>query len=227
MSEHWFDGVGLAESPFAEAELPFAVEAWTPWAPAEALAEAWGEAEDAEGPGLGRLAADRLEWPGATADQLAFMRAVYAKHLERSKAKGDTFTADLPKDRLGPIEGDHQARRDAAAAARALLEEARAALAARAGRPGAHRDHQRLPVGEPAVRHLAGQGPQGRRRVPPLLRGDAAARPPPPRRLRSRGGVGDGRRAGQLDRRPRLQQPPGWAGHRLRHRAGRPGPGQD
>jgi cell wall-associated NlpC family hydrolase len=185
MSEHWFEGVGLAESPFAEAdspfagevealadvwpaetaglppawpedeeagaggEMPFAAEALTPWAPAEALAEGWGDAEalaegwgdaetlaegrgDAEekGPGLGRLAADRLEWPGAPADQLAFMRAVYAKHLERSRAKGDTFTADLPEGQLGPIEGKHRARKDAAAAARALLAEARTALAA-------------------------------------------------------------------------------------------------
>jgi D-alanyl-D-alanine carboxypeptidase/Peptidase M15 len=160
MSESWFDGVGLAESPFAGAEspvagevealveawpsesvglppswpedeedgargqLPFAVEAWIPWAPAEALAEA-----EEEGPGSGRLAASRLEWPGAPDDKLAFMRAVYDKHLERSRAKGETFTADLPDDQLGAIEGKHQARKDAAEAARALLAEARAALA--------------------------------------------------------------------------------------------------
>lgn len=152
MSESWFEGVGLAESPFAEAESAVAdeVEALAePW-PAEAVglppswpedeedgaggelafaAEAWGESEE-EGPGRGRLAADRLEWPGATAEKLAFMRAVYEQHLERSRAKGEPFTADLPDNQLDTIEGKHRARTDAAAAARALLAEARAALAA-------------------------------------------------------------------------------------------------
>jgi hypothetical protein len=167
MSETWFEGVGLAESPFAEAEspfggeveapaeawpaetvglppswpedeedgahgeLPYATEAWTPWAPTEALAEALGEAEEAEdGPGSDRFAASRLEWPGAPADQLAFMRAVYEKHVERSRAKGEPFTADLPAGELDVIEERHQARADTAGAARELLTEARATLAA-------------------------------------------------------------------------------------------------
>jgi D-alanyl-D-alanine carboxypeptidase len=79
MSEHWFEGVGLAESPFvAEAEAPpdawpqesaalppawpedeadggeqpFTSEAWTPWAPAEAWAQEMKElGEDPENEG--------------------------------------------------------------------------------------------------------------------------------------------------------------------------------
>jgi LAS superfamily LD-carboxypeptidase LdcB len=77
-----------------------------------------------------RIPSSGLEWPGASADQLAFMRAVYERHVERQKAAGGTFTGDLPKSQLETIEGRHEARKDAARAARALLAEARAALAA-------------------------------------------------------------------------------------------------
>jgi N-acetyl-anhydromuramyl-L-alanine amidase AmpD/LAS superfamily LD-carboxypeptidase LdcB len=162
MSETWFEDVDLAESPFAteveapaeawpsesaglppswpegetdgvRGEQPFATEAWTPWAPAEAWSPemeelTFGEAEE-QAPGAG-LSASRLEWPGAPAGGLAFMRAVYDKHVERSRAKGGTFVADLPDHQLGVIQGSHKARKDAAAAARTLLARARAALAA-------------------------------------------------------------------------------------------------
>ncbi len=78
----------------------------------------------------GGIPASRLEWPGAGAEQLAFMRAVYERHVERSRSAGGTFTGDLPTSALAPVEGDHVARRDAADAARRLLAAARAALAA-------------------------------------------------------------------------------------------------
>ena len=77
-----------------------------------------------------RIPSSRLEWPGASADLLAFMRAVYERHVERPKAAGGTFTGDLPKSQLETIEGGHEARKDAARAARAMLAEARAALVA-------------------------------------------------------------------------------------------------
>jgi hypothetical protein len=76
------------------------------------------------------LSADRLVWPGHSEGELAFMRAVYLQ--ERALAKGD-FVMDLPKSELDEIEGQW-ARKDAAAAARQLLAEARAAAAAE--RPG-------------------------------------------------------------------------------------------
>jgi hypothetical protein len=125
MSESWFEGVGLAESPFADeveapveawpaetvrlppswpeeeedgagGELPLATEAWTPWAPAESLAEA-AEAEEAEdGPGTGRLSASRLEWPSASADQLAFMRAVSDRHVAQVLADASANVPDAP-----------------------------------------------------------------------------------------------------------------------------------
>ena len=77
-----------------------------------------------------RIPSSGLEWPGASADLLAFMRAVYERHVERQKAAGGAFTGDLPKSQLETIEGGHEARKDAARAARAMLAEARSALAA-------------------------------------------------------------------------------------------------
>jgi uncharacterized protein YcbK (DUF882 family) len=71
-----------------------------------------------------------LEWPGASAEKLAFMRAVYDAHVQRSTAAGARFTAELPDDALDVITGAHRARKDAAVKARALLAAARAALTA-------------------------------------------------------------------------------------------------
>ena len=70
-----------------------------------------------------------LQWPEATADELAFMRAVYDAHAKNSKDAGRPFVSDLPKSMLATVDG-HEARKDAAAAAAQLLAEARAALAA-------------------------------------------------------------------------------------------------
>lgn len=76
------------------------------------------------------LSSDLLQWPEAPSPEaLAFMRAVYDRHAARSKARGGTFVTDLPRDALAPIEG-RWARKDAAEAARALLADARVALAA-------------------------------------------------------------------------------------------------
>ena len=70
------------------------------------------------------LSSGRLAWPGHSEAELAFMRAVYDRQAQR--ARGD-FVVDLPETALDPIEG-HKARKDAAAAMKALLDEARAAL---------------------------------------------------------------------------------------------------
>ena len=96
---------------------------------------ATGATPELEQPWLGETSAEgipssRLEWPGVGADQLAFMRAVYDRHVERARGTGHRFVGDLPGSDLATIEGGHVARKDAAAAARALLAEARAALAA-------------------------------------------------------------------------------------------------
>ncbi|HEY7621789.1 MAG TPA: D-alanyl-D-alanine carboxypeptidase family protein [Solirubrobacteraceae bacterium] len=76
------------------------------------------------------IPASRLEWPGATADELAFMRAVYERHFKNSNVPGNSFVWDLPKDTLAPIEpGErHEARKDAAQAAHDLLAAARKEL---------------------------------------------------------------------------------------------------
>jgi LAS superfamily LD-carboxypeptidase LdcB len=73
------------------------------------------------------IPASRLEWPGATADELAFMRAVYERHFKNSNVPGSSFVWDLPKDTLALIEpGErHEARKDAAQAAHDLLVAAR------------------------------------------------------------------------------------------------------
>jgi LAS superfamily LD-carboxypeptidase LdcB len=65
------------------------------------------------------------DWPGHTAEQTAFMRAVYFKHRENAEG---SFVMDLPESALGKVEG-FKARKDAATAVKALLADARAALA--------------------------------------------------------------------------------------------------
>jgi LAS superfamily LD-carboxypeptidase LdcB len=75
------------------------------------------------------LSSSMLQWPGATAEKLAFMRAVYDRHAQRSRDRGAGFVADLPASALASIEG-RQARKDAAQAAAKMLAEARAKLEA-------------------------------------------------------------------------------------------------
>ena len=75
------------------------------------------------------IPSSRLTWPGASAEQLAFMRRVYDAHVARSKARGDSFTPSLPSSALDEIEAGHEAQKDAAPQARRLLAAARADLA--------------------------------------------------------------------------------------------------
>ncbi len=75
------------------------------------------------------IPASRLDWPGATTDEQAFMRAVYERHFKNANVPGNSFVWDLPKDALAQIPGDgHEARKDAAQAAGKLLEAARTEL---------------------------------------------------------------------------------------------------
>jgi hypothetical protein len=76
------------------------------------------------------IPASRLDWPKATAEELAFMRAVYERHFKNSNVPGNSFVWDLPKDTLERIEpgDDHVARKDAAQKAGELLRAARAEL---------------------------------------------------------------------------------------------------
>ena len=99
-----------------------ALKALTPAAPAPATGASVGAGD--------QIPSSRLEWPGASPAQLAFMRAVYERHVERSRRRGDTFVPSLPPSELDEIEAGHQARKDAAQAARELLAAARTALAA-------------------------------------------------------------------------------------------------
>ncbi|WP_457143988.1 D-alanyl-D-alanine carboxypeptidase family protein [Mycobacterium sp. URHB0021] len=103
---------------------------------AEPFGDAWSEAdyEDESSPSWSLdeedgapqdFSASRLEWPRKSAEELKFMRAVYDRQVADSTG---TYTADLPN--VATIEGKHWARPDAAKAARGLLAQARADLAA-------------------------------------------------------------------------------------------------
>jgi outer membrane protein OmpA-like peptidoglycan-associated protein len=102
------------------------------------------------------LSSANLTWPGHSAEELAFMRAVYDRQAERSR--GD-FVADLPSSALSKVDG-YQARHDAAEAAARLLAEARVALV---------RDHPNVRIGiisayRPASRQFTiwqGRDPSG------------------------------------------------------------------
>jgi pentapeptide MXKDX repeat protein len=126
LPESWLEDeygdVAFAESPseLSAGESPFASLASTPDV---VVAET-------EAGGGTAFPSSRLQWPGASAEQLAFMRAVYDRHVQMSRQVGASFVADLPPGALGPIEGGHEARKDAAQAARDMLAEARVALRA-------------------------------------------------------------------------------------------------
>jgi hypothetical protein len=70
-----------------------------------------------------------LQWPGATPEQLDFMRRVYAAHVKRASAR--KFTGDVPASELAVVEEGRSLRKAAAADCRAMLAAARADLAAR------------------------------------------------------------------------------------------------
>jgi len=81
-------------------------------------------------PRSGTISAANLTWYGpgsATPELMAFMRAVFERHMSTSKG---TFVDTLPASALGPIEGDFVAKKEAADAAKRLLGAARAELAA-------------------------------------------------------------------------------------------------
>jgi LAS superfamily LD-carboxypeptidase LdcB len=141
----------VSAANLGEAESPFAETSWTASETAVTLPASWpeygspgsGENESpfapegwaAEPPAVAHetgsaLSSSRLEWPGKSAEQLAFMRAVYDKHVENSRKAGATFTADLPEQDLDVIVGGQRARKDAAAQARSMLGKATTALGA-------------------------------------------------------------------------------------------------
>ena len=70
-----------------------------------------------------------LQWPGATPEQLDFMRRVYAAHVKRASAR--KFVGDVPASELAVVEEGRSLRKAAAADCRAMLAAARADLAAK------------------------------------------------------------------------------------------------
>jgi LAS superfamily LD-carboxypeptidase LdcB len=76
----------------------------------------------------GEIDGTKLNWPGATQDQLNFMRAVYARHVENAQARR-TFIADIAAGALAPVENQQRLRTEAANNCVTLLADARAALA--------------------------------------------------------------------------------------------------
>lgn len=73
------------------------------------------------------LPSSDLRWPGASAEQLDFMRRVYDAHVARSSASR-AFIGDLPAGELAEVEDGKQLRIAAAADCRAMLAAAREAL---------------------------------------------------------------------------------------------------
>lgn len=86
-------------------------------------ARAWASAEPSAPAAPGLLPAD-LVWPGAKPEEAAFMRRVYAVHLERARRHG-RFTADLPRAKLKIVEADVLMLAEAAEACAHLLAAAR------------------------------------------------------------------------------------------------------
>lgn len=76
----------------------------------------------------GPPAADRLQWDGATQEQLEFMRRVYRKHIERS-ARRRRFVPTVPRSAREVVENGQYLRTPAAHNCRAMLATARAVLA--------------------------------------------------------------------------------------------------
>ncbi|WP_052324276.1 D-alanyl-D-alanine carboxypeptidase family protein [Flavihumibacter sp. ZG627] len=73
------------------------------------------------------IPASKLDWPGASYDQLEFMKDVYETCVKRSSARG-SFIGDIPSDELAVIEGGHRAKKRAAAACKLLLEAVRSEI---------------------------------------------------------------------------------------------------
>ena len=78
-------------------------------------------------PSAPALSPDGLVWPGATPEQLAFMKRVYLAHVARASRRG-RFTADIPASRLAEVEKGVPLLAPAANAARAMLAAAHADL---------------------------------------------------------------------------------------------------
>ncbi|HET7462472.1 MAG TPA: D-alanyl-D-alanine carboxypeptidase family protein, partial [Longimicrobium sp.] len=104
---------------------------------------AWNAGEDDESAvaecGLESVAEDEesipstgLAWSGATDEQLAFMRAVYDRHVATSASRR-TFIGDVPGSERAEVEGDVTLRTAAAADLRALFADCRAERARQAG----------------------------------------------------------------------------------------------
>ena len=70
-----------------------------------------------------------LQWPGATPEQMDFMRAVYARHVANAQARR-TFIADVAASELSLVENGHRLRTEAAGQCVTMLADVRSALAA-------------------------------------------------------------------------------------------------
>jgi LAS superfamily LD-carboxypeptidase LdcB len=82
--------------------------------------------------GITSIPSSNLEWPGASDEQLRFMRAVYDAQVAGSKKSGP-FVADLPDDQMDWIDkaNGHRLRADAAAFAISMMKAAQAELVAK------------------------------------------------------------------------------------------------
>jgi hypothetical protein len=70
-----------------------------------------------------------LQWPGATQEQMDFMRAVYARHVANAQARR-TFIADVAASELSLVENGHRLRTEAAGQCVTMLADVRSAIAA-------------------------------------------------------------------------------------------------
>ncbi|HKK77715.1 MAG TPA: D-alanyl-D-alanine carboxypeptidase family protein [Saprospiraceae bacterium] len=75
----------------------------------------------------GGLSAKHLDWEGASAEQLAFMRKVYRHNLKRSSRNRNQL-GNIPQNELEEVENGYQLRKSAAQAFENLLAAAREAI---------------------------------------------------------------------------------------------------
>jgi len=68
-----------------------------------------------------------LRWPGATANQINFMRRVYDTHI-RNRSTTRTFINDVPANQLGTVEGRFKLRTQAVSSAQQMLQALRQAI---------------------------------------------------------------------------------------------------
>ena len=141
------------------------------------------------------IPSDGLRWFGPPSEEtpelMAFMRKVYDPHVRRSDKGRLRRHAAADRPRRGRVGQEGPQRTPPPRPARCSLPRGPQLRGRGPHRHGPDRRPERLSVGRPAVRHLAGQVDEGQGRLPALLREDQGdPRTPAVRRRAQRQGGG-------------------------------------